>query len=105
MRSLIQAAVVVAMFSYPIFTFAQSNAPIIRAQVRAELIELERAGYHVGDGDNVHYPDAIEAAEARVAAQHAAASGYGGVESVASVSSAPVSDRAQVKTRSLYFGH
>jgi hypothetical protein len=42
---------------------------------------LEKAGYHVGDGDNAHYPEAIQAAEAKVAAQNGAASGYGGVVS------------------------
>lgn len=101
MRSLIQAAVVVTVLSAPAFSFAQSNAPHTRAQVRAELIELERAGYH--GNDNVHYPDAIQAAEARVAAQHATASG-GGVEAGSSQSGAPASNQAPADPRSIYFG-
>jgi hypothetical protein len=39
------------------------------------------AGYHVGEGDKTSYPAAIQAAEAKVAAQNDAASGYGGVVS------------------------
>ena len=104
MKSLIQAAVVATVMSAPALSFAQSNALVTRAQVRAELIELERAGYHV-ENDHIHYPRAIQAAEARVAAQHATASGYGGAESGASVSGASVSVPAQAQTRSLYFGH
>ena len=48
---------------------AQSTAPITRAQVRAELIRLEEAGYHVGDGDQTTYPAQIQAAEAKIAVQ------------------------------------
>lgn len=102
MRSLIQAAVVVTVLSAPAFSFAQSNAPLTRAQVRAELIELERAGYH--GGDNVHYADAIQAAEARVAAQHATASGHGSVEAGSSQSGAPASNQAPADPGSIYFG-
>ncbi|KAA0996099.1 DUF4148 domain-containing protein [Paraburkholderia panacisoli] len=104
MRSLIQAAVVATALSAPALSFAQSNAPVTRAQVRAELIELERAGYHV-ENDHIHYPRAIQAAEARVAAEHATASGYGGVESGASLSGTSASVPAQAQARSLYFGH
>lgn len=86
MRSLVQAALGVVVLSAPAFSFAQSNAPITRAPVGAEIIELEHAGYHMGAGNNINYPEAIEATEARVAAQRAAASGYGGVESESSVS-------------------
>lgn len=52
-------------------TFAQStSAPLTRAQVRADLIRLEQAGYHPSPND-VYYPADIQAAEARVAAQDA----------------------------------
>jgi len=53
----------------PVVSFAQSNAPITRAQVREELIRLEAAGYHIGDGDHTTYPAEIQAAEAKIAAQ------------------------------------
>ncbi|RKT20419.1 uncharacterized protein DUF4148 [Paraburkholderia sp. RAU2J] len=53
----------------PVVSFAQSTAPVTRAQVRAELIRLEEAGYHVGDGDQTTYPEKIQAAEAKISAQ------------------------------------
>jgi hypothetical protein len=53
-------------------TFAQSaSAPLTRAQVRAELIRLERAGYNPATVNDVTYPADILAAEAKVAAQDA----------------------------------
>jgi hypothetical protein len=67
-----QAAAVAAL-TLPVLSFAQSNDHLTRAQVRAELVQLERAGYHVGDGDNTQYPMNIQAAEAKVSAQNAAA--------------------------------
>lgn len=54
-------------FAAPAFSFAQaSNAPVTRAEVRNELIRLERAGYKP---NKVKYPTDIQAAEARVVAQ------------------------------------
>ncbi|CAG9273163.1 conserved exported hypothetical protein [Paraburkholderia unamae] len=96
MKSLIQAvavAVAVALV-VPVASFAQSNGPVTRAQVRAELVQLEKAGYHVGDGDQAHYPDAIQAAEAKVAAQQVATSGYGGVVSGSSEAGRPAVSKA-----------
>ncbi|SDC26102.1 DUF4148 domain-containing protein [Paraburkholderia lycopersici] len=85
MKSLIQAVAVAVALVVPVASFAQSDGPVTRAQVRAELVQLEKAGYHVGDGDQAHYPDAIQAAEAKVAAQQVAANGgqggYGGAAS------------------------
>lgn len=78
MKSLIQAVAVAVALVAPVASFAQSNAPVTRAQVRAELVQLEQAGYRPGDGDNAHYPDAIQAAESKIGANQAA-SGYGGV--------------------------
>jgi len=92
MKSLIQAVVAVAAvvaLGAPVASFAQSNAPVTRAQVRAELAQLAQAGYHAGDGDNTHYPDAIQAAEARVSAQNSAATGYGGSVNGTSASGRP----------------
>ncbi|MFM0327596.1 DUF4148 domain-containing protein [Caballeronia glebae] len=56
-----------AVISAPITSFAQSsNTPVTRAQVKNELVQLERAGYRP---NKVKYPADIQAAEARVAAQ------------------------------------
>jgi hypothetical protein len=81
MKSLIQAvaaAAALAALVAPAASFAQSST-ITRAQVRAELVQLQQVGYHVGDGDQAHYPEAIQAAQAKVAALNGANSSYGGV--------------------------
>ncbi|SAL24931.1 membrane protein [Caballeronia arvi] len=75
MKSIIRAAVVATALVIPVASFAQSQ--ITRAQVRAELAELASVGYHVGDGDQAHYPEAIQAAETKLAARNGATA-YGG---------------------------
>jgi hypothetical protein len=85
MKSLIQAVVVAAVLAAPAVSFAQSNAPVTRAQVRAELVQLEKAGYSPSDND-VHYPRDIQAAEARVAAQNEASRSAGDAVSGSSAS-------------------
>lgn len=84
MKSLVQAVVVAAALVAPVVSFAQSGSTITRAQVRAELVQLQQAGYNSARGEDPHYPEAIQAATARVAeqqrsaqAQGADASGYG----------------------------
>ncbi|SIO48511.1 protein of unknown function [Burkholderia sp. GAS332] len=53
-------------------TFAQSaSVPLTRAQVRADLIRLQQAGYNPSANDDATYPTDIQAAEAKVAAQNA----------------------------------
>ncbi len=79
MRSLIQAVALSAALALPVASFAQSNEPVTRAQVKAELVQLEKAGYQPAMGNNIHYPDDIQAAEAKVAATNGETSGYGGV--------------------------
>ncbi|NMM03455.1 DUF4148 domain-containing protein [Paraburkholderia sp. RP-4-7] len=89
MKSLIKAVVIVASLAASATVFAQSNSSITREQVRAELIQLQQAGYHVGDGDEAHYPDAIQAAQARIAARNSDTSGYGGSAAGSSQSGRP----------------
>ncbi|EIF35020.1 hypothetical protein BCh11DRAFT_02833 [Burkholderia sp. Ch1-1] len=105
MKSLIQAVVIAAVLAAPVASFAQSNQPVTRAQVRAELIQLEKAGYQPGR-DDPYYPADIQAAEARVAAQNgtaqAAESGFGGVVSGASQAGRPVPANGP---KSVYFGN
>jgi hypothetical protein len=83
LKSLIPAFVLASALAMPTISFAQSNGPVTRAQVRAELVQLEQAGYHVGSG-HATYPAEIQAAEAKVAAENGAASGYGGAVAGAS---------------------
>jgi uncharacterized membrane protein len=93
MKSLIQAAVVVAALAAPVAVLAQSNAPLTRAQVRAELVQLEKAGYQPGQGDNVSYPAQIQAAEAKVAAQNGATD-VGGIANGSSDAGRPAVSKA-----------
>lgn len=82
LRSLVLAAVI----ALPAVSFAQSNQPVTRAEVRAQLVELQRAGYNPAS-DQTQYPQNIQAALARIDAQHnAAADAYGAPAETASVS-------------------
>ncbi|MCX4165211.1 MULTISPECIES: DUF4148 domain-containing protein [Paraburkholderia] len=76
MKSLFEAIAIAVLITVPLAAFAQSNQPLTRAEVRADLARLEKAGYNPHDWMN--YPANIQAAEARVAAEDASkASGYG----------------------------
>jgi hypothetical protein len=102
MKSLVQALIVATAIAAPVASFAQANQPVTRAQVRAELVALQKAGYRVGDGDNAHYPDAIQAAEAKIAAQQSA---VGGVADGSSASGAPASSNHPYDgMKPVYFG-
>jgi Domain of unknown function (DUF4148) len=69
----------------PVVAFAQqSNAPLTRAEVRADLIRLEQAGYNPAMINDAKYPADIQAAEARAAAM--SGTGVGGASSGASQS-------------------
>ncbi|WP_042339432.1 DUF4148 domain-containing protein [Paraburkholderia ferrariae] len=74
MKSLLKAALVAAVLAVPVASFAQSQQPVTRAEVKADLAQLRAAGYDPSDW--MHYPDNIQAAEAKVAAEKAA-TGYG----------------------------
>jgi hypothetical protein len=94
MKSLIQAVAVAAALVVPAVSFAQSNGPLTRAQVRAELVQIEQAGYNPGRGQDPYYPADIQAAEAKVAAQNGEASGYGGVAGGSSNAGRPAVSKA-----------
>jgi uncharacterized protein DUF4148 len=81
MKSFVSAIALAAVLATPMVSFAQSNGPITRAQVRAELAQVqkaERSGSLYDQGD-AHYPAGLLDAEARVEAQNGVAqnSGYG----------------------------
>lgn len=102
MKSLIQAVAVAVAIVAPVVSFAQSNAPVTRAQVRAELAQLEKAGYSPARGDDANYPDNVLAAEAKVAAQNSA---VGGIANGSAASGAPVAAHpAYDGMKSVYFG-
>ena len=80
MKSFTRMVLIAALFAAPVASFAQSSQPVSRAQVHAELVQLEQAGYDPHDW--IHYPENIQAAQAKVTAQNAIVqapvSGYGG---------------------------
>ncbi|CAL8476984.1 DUF4148 domain-containing protein [Caballeronia sp. S22] len=94
MKSFAGVVLLAAAVAVPVASFAQSSAgqPTSRAQVREELKQLEKAGYDPHDW--VHYPENIQAAQARVATQNATAPGtasssaFGGASDGASRSGA-----------------
>jgi hypothetical protein len=81
MKKLIPAVVVAAALAIPAISFAQSSQQgLTRAQVRAELVELQQAGYNPAIADNADYPHNLQAAQARVTEErlaNAGTSGYG----------------------------
>ena len=108
MKSLAKTIVLLTVMAAPVVSIAQSNTALTPEQVRAELVQLEQAGYRPGDGDNTNYPADVQAAEARVSAQNGAVAqapvadtGYG--------ASTNGSSQAGVKTlnptQDVYFGH
>jgi hypothetical protein len=81
MKTLACLVLAIGGLAGPVVSFAQSVEPVTREQVYADLLRVEAAGYHVGDGDNTTYPAQIQAAEAKIAAQdsqHAANNAVGG---------------------------
>ncbi|MFL9922126.1 DUF4148 domain-containing protein [Paraburkholderia fungorum] len=106
MKTLIYAALIAGALAAPALSFAQdASAPMTRAEVEADLARLEQAGYRPNLKD-LHYPQDIQAAEARVAAQDAATPGYTAVGGVpmdgSSQAGAPT---PAAGTRSIYSGH
>jgi hypothetical protein len=76
MKTLVTFAVIAAAIAAPALSFAQSNEPASRAQVRAELAQLEKAGYNPNDWMN--YPANLQRAEVIVAQQNNNNTAYGG---------------------------
>ncbi|WP_084688286.1 DUF4148 domain-containing protein [Paraburkholderia oxyphila] len=104
MKSFIQSVAIVVALAAPAVSFA--TPPVTRAQVRGELVQLENAGYRVGNGDRTNYPQAIQQAEAKVAAQQAAATdGYGGVASGSSDAGQPRDVRVSSYSAPIYGRH
>jgi hypothetical protein len=107
MNSLIKAVALAVVLAAPVASFAQSNQPVTRAQVRAELIQLEKAGYNPATANDYDYPSNLQAAEARVAAQNAAApqadvSGYGSATSGSSQAGARSSSAVSTYSPPVY---
>ena len=77
-RSLVAAATVAAAVAVPTLSFAQPDHALTRAEVRAELVQLQQAGYQPAS-DNTQYPVHLQAALARIdAGQQGTTAAYGG---------------------------
>ncbi|KVD22069.1 purine-nucleoside phosphorylase [Burkholderia ubonensis] len=102
MKSFIYAVVAATALSASYGAFAQSSQPSpTRAQVRAELVQLEQAGFKP-EASDVHYPQALQAAQTRVT--NADETGYG-AQAAAGVRAGHVVTVAQSGPGSVYFGH
>jgi Domain of unknown function (DUF4148) len=71
MKSSIYVVLAASFLAAPIASFAQQSGSLTREQVRAELIQLQKAGYDANATDAT-YPANLQAALARVAAQNQA---------------------------------
>jgi hypothetical protein len=92
-KAFIPAIVLASALAAPAVSFAQqSNAPLTREQVRAQIVQLEKAGYDPAGGAGPYYPARFQAAQARIAAQSTASSSNGGASkgSLATGANAPV---------------
>jgi hypothetical protein len=99
MKSILSAAAVAALLATaPLAAFAQSSSDgLTRAQVRADLVQVEQAGYRPEMND-IHYPADIQAAEQRA---------HGSQTQTAAVAAPsaykPLAD--ETGPGSVYFGH
>ena len=74
MKTIATLLVTAAALTAPVLSFAQStDHGLTRAQVRTELVQLERAGYNPQTAADASYPQEIQLAEAKVAAENGAA--------------------------------
>jgi hypothetical protein len=103
MKSLICAVFAAAVLTAPTLSFAQANnAPVTRAEVKADLVQVEQAGYNPARND-LNYPADVQAAEARIHTSSTADTSYGGVSNgTAFGSQSPV---AVLQSQSLYTHH
>jgi hypothetical protein len=110
MKSLVYAFVAAAVLAAPVASFAQSNQqPVTRAEVKADLVKVEQAGFNPAS-HSPYYPADIQAAEARVNPQSgsvqavANTSGYGGNAGGATQSGAIARPMNVDGVHPLYFG-
>ncbi|WP_321809980.1 MULTISPECIES: DUF4148 domain-containing protein [unclassified Burkholderia] len=108
MKTPVIAALLVAVSAAVAAPAFANEAVVTRAQVRAELAQLQQAGYVPGRANDPHYPDDLQAALTRIhandtAAADTATSGYGSDAAAGTQSGSRLVTR--VAERSIYFGH
>ena len=106
MKTLICLTLAVSVLASPALTFAQTpSTQLTRAQVRADLIRVEQAGYNPSASEDPDYPANIQAAEAKIAQQDAARLAADAVGDVAQTSSSQTGMVANaIPPPSLYAG-
>ncbi|MBU9132686.1 DUF4148 domain-containing protein [Burkholderia multivorans] len=104
MKTQLIAALLVAVSAAVAAPAFANESALTRAQVRAELVQLEAAGYAPGRANDPHYPVDLEAALSRIHANdRASASAYGSDAAPIAQSGSRLATR--VADRSIYFGH
>lgn len=105
MKSFVITVAAASALALPLAAFSQSEGGLTRAQVQAELQQLEQAGYNPARGEDTTYPADIQAAEARIAA-HGGATAYGGVTSGSSAAGSQTTTHpaSPQEMKQLYFG-
>jgi hypothetical protein len=108
MKRSVWTALLATLLTVPVVTSAQqSDRALTRAQVRAELIRFEQAGYHSANGEDPYYPADVEAVTAKLQApdgtkRDAAFLAYGGSSDGRSQTGSNIVEFGT--GRSIYFG-
>ncbi|MFM0653602.1 DUF4148 domain-containing protein [Paraburkholderia sediminicola] len=68
-KTFISMLLVASTLAIPMYSFAQTDEPLTRAEVRDHLVQVERAGYMPGVRDDTTYPTDVQAATAKLAMQ------------------------------------
>jgi Ni/Co efflux regulator RcnB len=74
MKTLVHTVCAVAVIAVPIASLAQSDGALTRAQVQAEIAQLQQAGFNPANANTVDFPANMPATNASTADQN---SGYG----------------------------
>ena len=74
MKTLVHTVCAVAVIAVPIASLAQSDAGLTRAQVQAEIAQLQQAGFNPANANTVDFPANMQPSDASAAGQ---SSGYG----------------------------
>ena len=97
MKTLGKLLAIALIVAAPVVSSAQENNSKSRAQVRAELVQLEQAGWRPFTGPDVRYPEDIQAAEKKVNGA-SSATGFGGVPDGTTASGRPAITSDQWKS-------
>ncbi|CAG9258707.1 DUF4148 domain-containing protein [Paraburkholderia unamae] len=98
MKTLVHTVCAVAVIAVPIASLAQSEGALTRAQVQAEIAQLQQAGFNPANANTVDFPSNMQAADPRAADQ---GSGYGPATSGSSQMGRPAGTSGM---RPVFFG-